>query len=218
MRTLSHAEARKIYDRIGAMQDTQAFYEDRATSELVRLAEIEKATRVFEFGCGTGRFAARLLSRHLPPSATYKGVDLSPTMINLASKKLASFAPRGEVVLSEGDLPAGEPAGSYDRFLSNFVFDLLSEGEIRRVIDEAHRMLRPGGLLCLSSLSTGATPFSRAVARLWTRVHGWRPALLGGCRPIALAGFLQEDRWRLRERVQLAPFGLPSEVIIGERC
>ncbi len=27
MRTLSHEEARRVYDRIGARQDTQAFYE-----------------------------------------------------------------------------------------------------------------------------------------------------------------------------------------------
>jgi hypothetical protein len=32
MTTLSHERARRVYDRIGTWQDTQAFYEDRATA------------------------------------------------------------------------------------------------------------------------------------------------------------------------------------------
>lgn len=41
----------------------------------------ETATHVFELGCGTGRFAERLLERHLPATARYKGIDLGPTMV-----------------------------------------------------------------------------------------------------------------------------------------
>jgi len=35
MRTLSHQQAKAFYDRFGAKQDSQAFYEDRAVQELV---------------------------------------------------------------------------------------------------------------------------------------------------------------------------------------
>jgi hypothetical protein len=52
---LSHRETRRVYDRIGAKQDTQAFYEDVATRELIRHGDFASATAVFEFGCGTGR-------------------------------------------------------------------------------------------------------------------------------------------------------------------
>jgi hypothetical protein len=38
--TLSHADARAVYDRIGSWQDTQAFYEDRATNDLFAHAEL----------------------------------------------------------------------------------------------------------------------------------------------------------------------------------
>jgi len=217
MKTLSHTEARRVYDRIGAMQDTQAFYEDQATTDLLRQGKFDSAERVFEFGCGTGRFAARLLSEWLPASAAYKGVDLSPRMVGLARRKLAAFGGRAEAVLSEGDPPSHEPDGAYDRFVSNYVFDLLSENEIAKVLEEAHRMLRPGGLLCLSSLSTGATPLSRAIARIWVRVHRMSPSLVGGCRPISLLGFLPAERWRVLHHSHLAPFGLPSEVVIAER-
>jgi cyclopropane fatty-acyl-phospholipid synthase-like methyltransferase len=45
-----------------------------------------------------------------------------------------------------GGAPIGEPAAAYDRFVSNYVFDLLSEEDIRAVIAEAYRVLRPGGI------------------------------------------------------------------------
>ena len=58
--TLSHAAARALYDRIGRWQDTQRFYEDRATGDLIAHADLHQAQAVFEFGVGTGRLADRL--------------------------------------------------------------------------------------------------------------------------------------------------------------
>lgn len=215
--TLSADEARRVYDRIGSFQDSQAFYEDRATEILVRHGAFDRAQRVFEFGCGTGRLARRLLAGHLPDSATYHAVDLSPEMVRLAEEKLAPFAPRATVALSEGGPPSGQPAGACDRFVSTYVLDLLSEEDIAATLREAHRMLEPGGLLCLSGLSTGSGPGSRAVARLWTALHRLRPALVGGCRPLDLVGRLPSSAWKLRHHERVAPFLVPSEVVVAER-
>jgi ubiquinone/menaquinone biosynthesis C-methylase UbiE len=217
MRTLSREEARRVYDRIGSFQDSQAFYEDRATDLIIRHGQFATARRVFEFGCGTGRYAHRLLSAHLPPDATYRAVDLSPTMISLAQDRLAPFGSRVEVVLTDGTPPVQEPSGSYDRFISTFVLDLLSEEDIAAVLREAHRMLGPGGLLCLSSLSTGSDLASRLVARLWSGVHRLSPSLVGGCRPLDLAGRLSSAEWKVRHHARVAPFALPSEVVVAER-
>ncbi len=214
---LSRQEARRAYDRIGSLQDTQSFYEDRATNRLLQQGDFGAATAVFEFGCGTGRFASRLLGQLLPPEAHYRGVDLSPRMISLAQARLAPYSGRAEVLLTEGDPPAGEPSGAYDRFVSNYVFDLLSEADIRAVLLEAHRMLRPGGLLCLSGLSTGVGPVSRAVARAWSWLQRHRPAAVGGCRPIDLLPLLPESGWQVRHHDKLVAFGVTSEVLIAER-
>lgn len=102
MRTLSHDEARRIYDRVGRKLDTQAFYEDRATDEIVRLGDFSAARSVFEFGCGTGRFAARLLEGHLPETATYRAVDQSETMVRVARARLAPFGERARLPLAKG--------------------------------------------------------------------------------------------------------------------
>jgi ubiquinone/menaquinone biosynthesis C-methylase UbiE len=216
-RTLSHSDARRVYDRIGSFQDSQAFYEDKTTRELVEHGSFEKASAVFEFGCGTGRFAEMLLAERLPPDATYRGIDLSSTMIGLAQVRLARFGARAEVALSEGGAPVDEPAAHYDRWVSNFVFDLLSESEIDAVIVEAYRMLRPGGLICLAGLGTGSSWMTSAVANLWTVIHRLSPELVGGCRPLDLLARLPPERWRVIHHRSLSPYFVPSDAIVATR-
>lgn len=217
MRTLTHEQARRVYDRIGARQDTQGFYENAALDLLVEHGEFGLARDVFEFGCGTGSFAARLLDGPLPGDARWRGVDLSPEMVRLAGERLARFGSRAEVVLSDGDPRSGEPDASYDRFVSNYVLDLLSEDDIRAVLSEAARILRPGGLLCLVSLTSGCTQTSRLVARVWGAVHRLSPALVGGCRPLDLAPYLGSDTWTVRTLRRVSAFGVPSEVLVAVR-
>ena len=218
MKTLSHKEARRVYDRIGAGQDTQAFYEDAATEDLVRHGEFGSASAVFEFGCGTGRFAQTLLREHLGATAIYRGVDVSPKMITLATQRLSDVGERARVTLTDGGPPATEGTDSFDRFVSNYVFDLLSEADIAAVLSEAHRMLRPGGLLCLTSLAPPRNALSRAIMGIWSLLHRLNPKLVGGCRPIDLRTIVAKGPWKLRHHRALAPFGVPSEVVIAERA
>jgi SAM-dependent methyltransferase len=217
MVTLSPSEARRVYDRIGRTQDAQAFYEDHATSELVAHLDLATAHAVFEFGCGTGRFAASLLSHHLPDDAIYRAVDVSPVMVALAEQRLATFGRRATITLTDGGPPTNEPSGVYDRFVSTFVLDLLSLDDIARVIHEAHRILRPGGLLGLSSLTHGFTRASRALGWLWARLHAFKPALVGGCRALELAKLLPEAEWEVRHHARIAPLGIALEAIVALR-
>jgi SAM-dependent methyltransferase len=217
MKMLSPDAARRVYDRIGRMQDCQAFYEDRATAEVVAHSKLESAHSVFEFGCGTGRFAESLLARHLPKDTIYRAVDLSPVMVRLSDARLAPFGERASVRLTDGGPPADEPSEAYDRFFSNFVLDLLSEEEIGRVIGEAHRLLRPGGMLGLCSLTKGFTVVSRPIVWVWTRVHSFRPSLVGGCRPIEILAFLPAGRWLVRHHARVATWGVPLEAVVAER-
>lgn len=217
MRTLTRDEARDFYDRFGRRQDAQAAYEDVALDALVAHARFDGARAVFEFGCGTGRFARRLLDSHLPATATYAGVDLSATMIGLARQRLAPFGDRATATLSDGS-PRQDAAGaSVDRFVSTYVLDLLPEAEIRAVVDEAHRLLAPGGLLAVTGLTRGATPVSRLVTALWRFVHRLRPRLVGGCRPIVARDFLDDARWEVVHHGSVVARGLTSEVLVAEK-
>ena len=216
-RVLSREQARAFYDRFGAKQDTQHFYEDPATRDLVAHADLKSAEHVFEFGCGTGRFAHDILSHHLPPGASYRGVDLSSTMVRLARERLTPFGERAKLEQSDGSSWIHAPDASLDRLISNYVLDLLSEEDMRLFVADAHRVLKPEGRLCLVSLTWGSTPLSRLVTWGWVRIHALRPSLVGGCRPIELLALLPDTSWRIEHRNVLTPFGVPSEIVIAAK-
>jgi len=139
-------------------------------------------------------------------------------MTELARSRLVRFGERASVRLTEGGVPADEPSASADRFLSNFVLDLLPEDEIARVLADAHRILRPRGLLGLSSLTTASTLSSRAFVALWMRVHAYDPALVGGCRPLELLRFLPSSHWRVIHHARVTRLGVPLEAVVAERA
>lgn len=210
---LSPRRLRAVYDRVGARQDRQAWYEDVATDVLLRHGAFEDAGAVVEMGCGTGRLAAALLARS---GATYRGTDLSPVMVGLARARLAPFGRRAAVELVDGGPPPGPP-GSADRFVAAYVLDTLSDADIAAAVGAAHRLLRPGGLLCLASLGGAAGGLPRAVAAAWAGVYRVRPDLVGGCRPVRVVPFLDPDRWAVRHAEPVAPWGVPSEAVVAER-
>jgi ubiquinone/menaquinone biosynthesis C-methylase UbiE len=216
-RTLSWEQARAFYDRFGAKQDSQGFYEDRATADLVAHSAFGEARSIFEFGCGTGRFAETLLDTCLPADASYLGVDISNTMAALARERLGRFGDRAAVRLTNGDPHVDAPAGGYDRFVSNYVLDLLSDEDARKLVSEAYRLLRSGGFLCLVSLSNGVAPVSRLVSRVWAAVHAVRPTLVGGCRPIDLLPLVREPEWEVLHQCHVTPFGIPSEIVVARK-
>ncbi len=216
--TLTHQEARKTYDRIGSLQDSQGFYEGGATELVLLHGNFDSAKSVFEFGFGTGRFALRLFEEYLSNTSRYRGVDVSPKMLRLAQTRLAPYSPRVDVTLTEGGPPIDEPAESYDRFVSNYVFDLLSQEDIRAVLREAHRMLRPDGLLYLSGLSSGISFSSRMVAGVVSWIQTRSPSLVGGCRPVDLLPFLADSEWQVQHHSKVVAFGVPSEVVVAKTC
>jgi SAM-dependent methyltransferase len=216
MRMLSRNEARRFYDKFGAKQDRQGFYEDPAFDALIELGKFSEAQNVFEFGCGTGRLAATLLANHLPASAHYVGIDLSSTMVQLANDRLAPFGDRQEVILSDGGFEMTRFGGPFDRIVTTYVLDLLSPNDIQQFLAGAHSATSTRGLLCHAGLSKGTGAISMVTSSIWTLIHHVNPALVGGCRPLKLIDFLPPDQWRLVERRVVSGAGIPSEVIIVE--
>ena len=213
--TLTRSQAKTFYDRFGKKQDTQAFYEDAALEDLIKHAGFDNTKAIFEFGCGTGRFAIRLLTSCLSPSATYTGIDLSETMVNIAQQRLSPYSDRARVIQSDGSIHYPIADHSVDRVVSTYVLDLLSETDIQQAIAEAHRVLTPDGKLCLVSLSTGINFSSRMVCAIWNAVFNQRASLVGGCRPVQLASYLDENSWSIDYHKVITQFAVPSEILIA---
>ena len=212
---LSPAEAAAVYDRIGRAQDTQAFYEDAAVDALIAHGGFGAARSIFEVGCGTGRVAERLLRDHCPAEACYRGVDVSTTMVDIARERLAVYADRATVTTTDGACAYESPTASYDRVLATYVFDLLAPAAIRAGLAEAHRMLRPGGRLCVAGLTWGTRPVGRVVSAAWAALHRVRPQWVGGCRPLRLRRLLAPQRWTVQHHEVVQAWGVPSEVLVA---
>ncbi len=215
MRTLSHDEARAFYDRFGAKQDSQGFYEDPPVADLITHADFDEARSVFEFGCGTGRLAERLLSDHLPSSCRYRAVDISSTMVRLARERLAHWGERVSVEQTAGSMTVTAPDSSFDRFVASYVLDLLSEQDIRGLLAEAHRVLAPGGLLCTAGLTRGTSLSAKIGGSLSQALFRLHPKLVGGCRAVVVRDFLGDSDWSVRYTNVITRFGISSEVLIA---
>jgi ubiquinone/menaquinone biosynthesis C-methylase UbiE len=215
---LTPEEARRLYDRSGLWREAQAFYVRRALDELIARGGFEQAASVFEFGCGTGLFAERLLAQHLPERSRYLGIDVSPNRVRRARERLRRWEGRAEVRVSDGSvlLPVGDC--EFDRFVSNYVLDLLRPEDVRALLREAHRILVADGRLCVSGLSSGTGLLSRVVMLAWEGAWSMRPEIVGGCRPIELAKDLAAEKWRLEQRSVVRSFGVTSEIVIARNA
>lgn len=216
MGTLTTHQIKQFYDAFGKKQDRQ-FYEKAATDRLIGHSNFAAAQSVVELGCGTGKFARRLLASELPANARYIGIDVSETMISISRDRLCDFAERVELRLSDGRLHFEIKTNSMDRFVSTYVLELLGEDEIRAVLAEAHRILVPGGRLCLAVLAHGVNWYSKLTGQIWKALFRFKPSLVGGCRPISLARHLDSERWRILHQATIVSWCIASEVLVAEK-
>jgi ubiquinone/menaquinone biosynthesis C-methylase UbiE len=188
-RCLSPEQAQRFYDRLGSAQDWQRFYENPAINELIAHAAFDSAHSVFEFGCGTGALAARMLQHHVPADARYVGLDISGTMVSLARERLEPWSKGARVYQTDGSPCIREPDRTFDRFVSTYVLDLLAPDFIERLLSEAHRLLVPGGKLCLVSLTFGTSRLSAQSA--------WAGNACGGSARLSSAVAVLSNSWTI---------------------
>ncbi len=213
-RFLTPEQAAATYDRIGRWQDTQAFYERPAVDAMLRDGRWDEATSVVEVGCGTGALAERLLTTLLPGNSTYVGLDLSATMVRLASQRLLPWSDRARVERVDGHQPWPVPDASADRVVAAYVLDLLSPQATAAFFAEAGRVLRGDGLLATVSLAPGSAGLARVVTAGWSALWRADPRLTGGCRPVDSRGALPAG-WRVEARHRLTSWAVTSEVLLA---
>jgi ubiquinone/menaquinone biosynthesis C-methylase UbiE len=214
-KNFSPADAKKFYDSFGLKQDLQKFYENPAVDKLLAHADFEHAQNVFELGFGTGRIAEELLRDRLSTTCTYSGVDISATMADIARERLTPWRVRVSLKLSDGTGRIDAPDGAFDRFLSTYVLDLMSEDAVRGVLSEALRVLKPEGKLCLVSLTEGKGLWSGMVTAIWKSLYALQPTITGGCRPVELLDHITPEKWRIEYHDDISSFGITSEIVVA---
>ena len=114
--------------------------------QLVDQARIQPDQRILEIGCGTGNLA--ILTKRLHPGTEVVGIDPDPKALARAQRKAGREAL--SMLLHRGfaeELPY--PDASFDRVLSALMFHHLGPEEKEKTLDEARRVLKPGGSLHL---------------------------------------------------------------------
>jgi SAM-dependent methyltransferase len=141
------------FDRESAFdEDYLYFYEELLTPErtaaevdvIWKLLELEAGLELLDLACGHGRIANPLAER----GVRVTGLDATPLFLELAR---ANAVERGvEVEYVEGDMRSIPWPGRFDRVLSWFTsFGYFEDDDNRLVLAEAHKALKPDGLLAV---------------------------------------------------------------------
>ncbi len=111
----------------------------RRSSLLIEYAYIGSATKVLEFGCGTGLFSRQIAAS----GAMLESIDLSPDLIEEA-RKASSL----NITFRVGDIESlAYPSGTFDAVVGSSV---LHHVDFVKSLKEAFRVLKPGGRIAFA--------------------------------------------------------------------
>jgi len=136
--------AAPTYDRVGDA------YHDYFGERLVELAGVADGDRVLDVACGRGASLVPA-ARRAGGTGHVLGVDISAAMVAAAWEQLTAAGLRGETrVMDAEHLDVAD--ASYDVALCGFGLFFFPEPEA--AMAELRRVLRPGGVVALSTWST----------------------------------------------------------------
>jgi demethylmenaquinone methyltransferase / 2-methoxy-6-polyprenyl-1,4-benzoquinol methylase len=152
-------EVRAMFDRIARVYDPMnlvisAFQEPRWRKRAVDLTGAQAGDRLLDVATGTGKVAADL-HRRAQPGGSVLGVDISPGMIRVATRR---FADRRGLEFVVGDalaLPTED--GAFDA--ATIAFGMRNLPDYAKGFSELARSVRPGGrVVCLEIARPNSRP------------------------------------------------------------
>jgi ubiquinone/menaquinone biosynthesis C-methylase UbiE len=145
---MGHDRLLPLYDPLQRLLGMESVHR-----QLVNQARFQPDQRILEIGCGTGNLA--ILIKRLHPGAEVVGIDPDPKALARAQRKAGRETL--SVHLDRGfaeELPYSD--ASFDRVVSALMFHHLGPEEKEKTLEEARRVLKPGGSLHLVDFG-GAT-------------------------------------------------------------
>jgi ubiquinone/menaquinone biosynthesis C-methylase UbiE len=127
--------------------------------------QVNRNGTALDFGCGVGRLT-RAMAAYFPESW---GVDISPTMIRLATHYNGDFA-RCRFVLNENEDLRLFGAGQFDFVYTSIVLQHIAPRHSKRYLEELVRVLKPNGILVFQLLDE----FRAGTVARWRQKLGLR--------------------------------------------
>ena len=115
-----------------------------------KLVATSKPQQVLDVATGTGDFAIQLY-KHIKPH-TLTGIDLTEGMLEVARQKVARMGLANDINFEQGDcLDMHYASESFDAV--TVAFGVRNFEHIDQGYREMHRVMKPGGMLCVIELS-----------------------------------------------------------------
>lgn len=192
--SLSRRRIRALYDSMSSIYDIFTRYERGSLKKALEVANPRENSLVLEAGFGTGKTLVELAKKVGNNGAVY-ALDISQNMMERTHELLhrRNLADRVNLILSDAENTPFSDA-TFDLVFSSYMLDLIDTPTIPTVLLEFKRVLKSVGLLVLVGLSKGSKWYDNMRLHEW--VYKRSPSLLGGCRPVLLAPYLQDLGFR----------------------
>ncbi|MFF3254372.1 class I SAM-dependent methyltransferase [Actinacidiphila glaucinigra] len=139
----------------------------RTVDEWVRMASVTRGSRLLDLACSTG-WSGR--TAHELTGADVHGIDISADAVEQARAYAKGSPVLTYQVADAAELPL--PDDTYTHVLGGCNFGFIERRE--RALDEVHRVLRPGGMLCSAAFYYHTRPPEDLLDRV-AEVIGFRP-------------------------------------------
>lgn len=207
------ARTRRIYDNVAAIYPVSTFFfHSKAHACLLRNAGIANGMRVLEIATGSGEMFRRLVKSN-PDGRTF-GLDLSPNMAARTQHLARKQFPHAQSHCGAVDVRSMPfKNASFDAVVCCYLFELLSQNDIRLTLREIRRVLRGGGTFGLVVIGQNANIFNQ----LYHVAGKLVPAFWGRQVANAVPELVKEAGLRIETTHSVRQTGYPSRVLIAKR-
>ncbi len=214
--TRSKAEARVSYDKMSGWYDLLAGLSEKKYKDMgLQILDIQGGEKILEVGFGTGQCLKKMVEA-VGESGRVFGVDLSQGMLERTRSRLRKAGILESVELCLGDaaeLPYADEF--FDAIYSSFTLELFDTPEIPVVLADCQRVLRPGGRLCIVSMS------KKSRSNLMVRLYEWTQKNFNkyvDCRPIYVEQFIGNSGFIVSGVTEMFMFGLPVDIVLAKKA